>query len=139
MSLSFGWTISSSKKINKFYRCIVRSSIPEPSHGLGYAIYTLCDIFYPSLVSLCRPIYGNPYSGIQKSYLVKYGILGFGIWNKTQGIWIPLTAGIQNPIKQVPLTKNPEFSTWNPEWMTGVKLRIHDRLLYIMMAFFRAF
>ena len=103
------------KKNNKFYRYIVRSSIPEPSHGLGYAIYSLCDIFYPSLVPLCRPIYGSPYSGIQKSYLVKYGILGFGIGNKTQGIWIPLTAGIQNPIKQVPLTKNPESSTWNPE------------------------
>ena len=79
--------------------------------------YTLCAKFSTQAsfhcVAPCKGIRKN--SGIQKSYLVKYGILGFGIWNKTQGIWIPLTAGIQNPIKQVPLTKNPESSTWNPE------------------------
>ena len=41
------------KKSNKFYRYIVRSYIPEPYHGLGWQIYTLYEIFYPSLVPLC--------------------------------------------------------------------------------------
>ena len=29
--------------------------------------------------------------------LVESGIVGLGIWNTAQGIWIPLTIGIRNP------------------------------------------
>ena len=51
-------------------------------------------------------IQGNPDSGIweilvetgiRDIFLVKSGILGFGIRNTAQGIWIPMTTGIQNP------------------------------------------
>ena len=51
-------------------------------------------------------IQGNPDSGIweilveigiRDIFLVKSGILGFGIRNRAQGIWIPMKTGIQNP------------------------------------------
>ena len=45
-------------------------------------------------------------------------------WALESGIPLTIESGIQ-----VPLTKNPESRTWNPEsWVQGVKPRIHDCL-----------
>ena len=52
--------------------------------------------------------------GIQQSFALKGGILGFGTRNTAQGIWNSLTIGIQN---QVPLSRHPKCSTWNLETM----------------------
>ena len=71
----------------------------------------------------CRPKYRNPDSGMRKTLPVESGtrkiflaeseIPGFGIRNTTQGIRIPLTTAMRNP-----LTKNQESSTWFPESTT---------------------
>ena len=52
--------------------------------------------------------------------LMESGIPGFGIWNTAQGIWIPLTIGIQNPSSTdkyqnpVPGIRNPQCGIQNP-------------------------
>ena len=49
-------------------------------------------------------------SGIQQVFVVESGILGFGTQNIHPESHKRLESGIQ-----VPLTKNPESSSWNPE------------------------
>ena len=44
----------------------------------------------------------------RKILLLESGILGFGIWKTAQGIWNPLTIGIQNP------SKSSTDKDWNP-------------------------
>ena len=61
-------------------------------------------------------------TGISEIFLVESGILGFGIWNTTQGILIPLRI-------ESSTSKNPESSTRNQESrIHAVEFRIQDHL-----------
>ena len=63
----------------------------------------------PPLLAPCR---GNLDYGLRKYFLLKSGILGFGIRNTAQRIWNPTKDW--NPESKF-YQQRPESSTWNPE------------------------
>ena len=68
--------------------------------------------------------------------LVESGILGFGFWNSTFGIWNSAQkSGIPQQLEsviQVQLTRNPESSIWSPESTTWNPSRSKTFLDYLI-------
>ena len=70
-------------------------------------------------------------SEIREIFLLESGILGFGIWNKAQVLWIPFIIGIQNP------SSSDKESRIQYSWRGNEDPRLSDSLAWVDHCFQR--